>query len=151
MDRVPRTKQRGLSGIYTIWSQDRKLVYVGSSTNLDNRRAAHNPAVMLGGEMTVVREMPGATRRELCQEEDATILDLRAQGCHVVNKTNAEMYLERAAQGFGTMTLEQRQARTRAANRGRSRESYQEAARRGYATRRANGNSLTPHKMENAL
>lgn len=107
-------------GIYGIWSQDRSLLYVGSTGKLATRIAAHRTCEWLGCEIEVGMSLPACTRAERNRIEDRLIVALRSRGIAVANPTNAEnhklhmrftleKYREHAKLGLGRLTLAQRQ------------------------------------------
>lgn len=129
-------------GVYGIWSQNRDLVYVGSSTNLPNRKQQHKTALSLGGTLEVVLDLTGMTQHEVFLWEDRMIVALRAKGIRVVNGTNAEQWRQRGRETLGKVSKEQLRANSVRGRAAMTTESRREAGRKSWATREQRGNGL---------
>lgn len=104
---TPRTQRTEVrSGIYRIWSQDRTMIYVGSTVNLANRRASHSAAILLGGVMEFVEELEGWSSKDLRVREDFYINLYKSQGLRVMNETNEDIARERGRKSFGSLDKE---------------------------------------------
>lgn len=143
---------RKIPGVYRIWSQDRKLLYVGSTSCLDRRRFNHNTAILLGGRMEVVEEMPGSDRAERLRREDHYIRLFKEQGHQVmVGLATESLSINLAGSRHLTWknrTTEERKAasqkRTSTAKANGTLVHPKSSYTKAVTTRRRNGNPLTP-------